>query len=111
METLLSVRNLKPSPMMKSDAAAETAPLFCDRCGTELRPGSGNYYVVKIEAVADPAPPRISEPDLDIRQEIERLLARMKDLSEQEAMDQVYRRLILYLCRPCYSRWIEDPTA
>ena len=94
---------------MKSDIAAESAPVFCDRCGTELRPGTGNFYVVKIEAVADPAPPTMPEPDIDLRQEIERLLARMRELSAQEAMDQVYRRVVLYLCRPCYADWIEKP--
>jgi hypothetical protein len=25
-------------------------------------------------------------------------------------MDQVYRRLVLYLCAPCYRVWIENPT-
>ena len=30
--------------------------------------------------------------------------------SEQELMDQVYRRLVMLLCRPCYESWIEDPT-
>jgi len=25
-------------------------------------------------------------------------------------MDQVYRRLVLYLCGPCYREWIEKPT-
>ena len=94
---------------MEPHISAESAPVFCDRCGTELRPGTGNFYVVKIEAVADPAPPTMPEPDIDLRQEIERLLARMRELSEQEAMDQVYRRVVLYLCRTCYSDWIEKP--
>jgi hypothetical protein len=48
---------------MKPHIAAESAQVFCDRCGTELRPGTGNFYVVKIEAVADPAPPTVTEPD------------------------------------------------
>jgi hypothetical protein len=30
--------------------------------------------------------------------------------SEQEWMDQVHRQLTLHLCRPCYRRWIENPT-
>jgi hypothetical protein len=34
----------------------------------------------------------------------------MAGVSEQEALDQVYRRLVLYLCGPCYRVWIEDPT-
>jgi hypothetical protein len=67
--------------------------------------------VVRIEAVADPSPPRFSEEDLkhDPRVEIERLFRQMSGLSEQELMDQVYRRLLLHLCGPCYRQWIEDP--
>ena len=85
--------------------------LFCSRCGIELIAGSGNFYLVHIQAMADPTPPSFSEDDLqhDPRKEIQRLLELMRDLSEQEAMDQVYRQLVLYLCGPCYRQWIEDP--
>jgi hypothetical protein len=34
----------------------------------------------------------------------------MKDLSPQETMDQVYRRLSVNLCGQWYRRWIENPT-
>ena len=90
----------------------DSGPVCCHRCGAELRPGDGNFYLVRIEAVADPTPPSFSEEDLrrDLTAEIERLLEQMRDLSAQEAMDQVYRRLMLYLCGPCYRHWIEDPT-
>ena len=86
-------------------------PLFCARCATELAPGKGNFFVVRIDALADPSPPRFSEEDLkrDHRAEIERLFEQMRDLSERELVDQVYRRLVLYLCGPCFRRWIEDP--
>ena len=86
--------------------------LCCNRCGVELKPGEGNFYVVRIEAVADPTPPRFSEEDLqhDPRAEIERLIEQMRNLSAQAAMDQVYRRMIIYLCNPCYRQWIEYPT-
>jgi hypothetical protein len=85
--------------------------MFCARCAAELTPGKGDFYVVRIEAVADPTPPSFSEEDLkhDPRAEMERLIEQMHDLSPQEAMDQVYRRLVLYLCGPCYRQWIEDP--
>jgi hypothetical protein len=68
--------------------------------------------VVRIEAVADPAPPEFTEEDLqtDHREELQRLMARLEMLSSQEAMDQVYRRLTIYLCEACYREWIEDPT-
>ncbi|MGD0898062.1 MAG: hypothetical protein ABR915_09530 [Thermoguttaceae bacterium] len=85
--------------------------LLCSRCGGELTPGKGNFYVVRIEALADPSPPSFSDEDmkLDPRVEIERLIERMRELSERELLDQVYRRIVLYLCGPCYRPWIEDP--
>ena len=85
--------------------------LLCARCDAKLKPGTGNFYVVRIEAFADPSPPRFSEEDLehDPRAEIERLIEQMRELSERELLDQVYRRLVVYLCGPCYRRWIEDP--
>jgi hypothetical protein len=87
-------------------------PLFCDRCCRQLTPGNGDFYVVRIEAVADPTPPTFDEQDVtrNAGREINRLVAEMEDLSAQEALDQVYRRLIIYLCAPCYRHWIEDPT-
>ena len=86
-------------------------PLFCDRCSTELVPGKGNFYVVKIEAVADPSPPLFDEDDLkqDPLKEIQQLLEDTKEQSQQELLDQVYRRVTIYLCRRCYEQWIEDP--
>lgn len=68
--------------------------------------------MVHIEAIADPSPPIIDQEDLsaDPQEEIVRLVEEMKDLSQQELMDQVYRRVTLYLCLACYTRWIENPT-
>jgi hypothetical protein len=97
---------------MTSPEEQAPAPLFCDRCGTTLQPGSGNFYLVRIEAFCDPTPPAFSEEDLqrDPREEIQHLLENLRGVSGQEAMDQVYRRLTLYLCGPCYRVWIEAPT-
>jgi hypothetical protein len=94
-----------------SPETAGPGPLTCRRCGAELRPGGGTFYRVVIHATADPTPPALSAPDLatDVRPEIERLLAQLADLSEEELLAQVYRRLTLYLCGPCYRQWIEDP--
>lgn len=93
---------------MNERNATDEVPLVCNRCGTELKPGSGDFYLVRIEAFADPTPPSFSEEDLrrDARAEIERLIEQLEGLSEREALDQVYRRLVLYLCGPCYRQWI-----
>ena len=91
--------------------AANDGPLFCARCALELVPGRGNFFLVKIEAVADPGPMLLSGEELasDPREAIDELIHQMKDLSQQEMMDQVYRRLMICLCPPCYRQWIEDP--
>lgn len=92
-------------------AGAEDILLLCHRCGAELTPGESNFYVVRIEAFADPTPPNITEADLDadLDEAIERAIQQLREMSETEAMDQVYRRLTIHLCRTCYAAWIESP--
>jgi len=96
---------------MNMHESNDSSPLLCARCGVELTPGVGNLYVVRIEAMADPTPPHFSEDDLqrDPGQQIAALIEQMRNLSEQELVDQVYRRLFLHMCGPCYRQWIEDP--
>ncbi|HWY86314.1 MAG TPA: hypothetical protein VNX28_06305 [Gemmataceae bacterium] len=93
---------------MDTDTTDDQSSDCCLRCGKELLLGSDACYLIKVEAMADPSPPVIAAEDVT-RGEIERLLAQMDDLSPQEAMDQVYRRLSFYLCGPCYRQWIEKP--
>jgi len=86
-------------------------PLFCARCLQPLTAGRGEFYVVLIDAVADPTPPNFTQEDLrrDVRGEIARLLKEMENCSQRELMDQVLRRTIIHLCNRCFASWIEDP--
>lgn len=86
-------------------------PPICHRCGRLLTPGKGQFHVVRIEAFADPTLSIDTDvaPD-QLSAEIESLLDEMRDASEQELMDQVYRRLTLILCERCFNAWIENPT-
>jgi hypothetical protein len=85
---------------------------MCHRCGRTLTPGTGSFYIVRVEAFADPTPPAVDDDEASAATiaEYEMLLARMAGMSERELMDQVYRRLTLTLCTPCYQEWIERPT-
>lgn len=96
---------------MNGPDQSDQLSLLCARCRIELKPGIGNFYVVQIEAMADPTPPSFSDEDLqhDPRAEIERLIEQMRESSEQELLDQVYRRRVVYLCGPYYRQWIEAP--
>ncbi len=90
--------------------ASRGVPL-CRRCGTAVHPGRGDGYLVRIQALADPAPPVFTAEDLarDPREEIARLVEALEDLSPQEALDQVYRQMVFWLCGRCYRDWIEHP--
>jgi hypothetical protein len=85
--------------------------LFCHRCGAQLAPGRGDFYLVRVEAIADPTGPSFYEEDelCDPGEEIDRLIEQMAEMSERELMEQVCRRLTLHLCGPCYREWIENP--
>ncbi len=85
--------------------------LLCKCCSKEVHPGRGDYYLVRIDAVADPEPTVITEEDfdLDVGAEIERLIRRMEGLGEADLERQVHRRKALYLCVFCFNRWIENP--
>ena len=89
----------------------DDAPIFCARCLAELIPGRGNFFVVRIQAVADPTPPELTLEDLDRdhRAQFEQLVREMADHSEQELLDQVYRNVTIHLCNRCFQQWIEHP--
>ena len=95
--------------MAKRDAG--DAELLCHRCGAVLERGQGSFYIVRLEAFADPTPPDFDDHEsvADLALEWERLLDQMRGMSEQELMDQVYRRMTLHLCAACYRKWIERP--
>jgi hypothetical protein len=87
--------------------------LYCNRCSKEVHPGRGDYYLVRIDGIADPQPPIITQEDLDqdVWAEIERLIRLMKNMSEQQLEGQVFRQKAIYLCTPCFNRWIENPVS
>ncbi|HVT79997.1 MAG TPA: hypothetical protein VHM90_05015 [Phycisphaerae bacterium] len=97
--------------LVSSNRATDAATI-CRRCSALLTPGKGDFYTVAIQAYAENSPPVITAEDLarDHRQEMHTLVEQMKDLSEQEMMDQVYRHMTFFLCAACYQHWIENPT-
>ena len=108
----MSVKEVLPARTEAEAAMSDdTILLLCARCLKTLKSGSGNFFQIEIHAVADPAPPEITEsPSLEvIRQEIQSQLSQLENLSPQEAMDQIQRRVTMHLCNPCFQTWIEHP--
>ncbi len=94
--------------------SARSANLICHRCGRELVPGEGNFYVVKIVTYAESTAPSLSDADAmsqhEIARQIEQIIREMDSMTRQDLMDQVYRRMTIHLCGQCYRTWIENPT-
>ena len=76
-----------------------------------LTPGEGSFWIVRIDAVCDPSPPDLdtAEPIDDFQRRWQELLDAMDEMSEQELLDQVHRRLTMQLCSGCFRQWIENP--
>jgi hypothetical protein len=53
-----------------------------------------------------------NEKDLsrDVEEEIQELLAELRNLDEQQAQAQIYSRVAFRLCGSCHAAWIADPT-
>ncbi|MHC4606216.1 MAG: hypothetical protein ACYTAF_04710 [Planctomycetota bacterium] len=85
--------------------------ISCDRCGKGLLIDEEVRYEVRIEVKAAHDPMELTEEDLarDHEAEMARLLEKMKDLTEQEAQDQVYREFRFDLCPPCQKEYLRDP--
>ena len=87
------------------DPEQEPAPTLCARCVKELTPGRNEFYVVEIQAKADPTPPVLDVADMsrDYKTEINALVAELENVTPQ------IQRLTIHLCMACYAGWIEKP--
>jgi hypothetical protein len=84
---------------------------ICHRCGALLTRANAELYIVTIDAVADPdIAIDATRSEADLRDEYDRLIDRMRDMTETELNEQVHRRLTIILCNACYKTWIENPT-
>ncbi len=87
-----------------------TVAHVCARCSKPLAPGRGDFYLVRIDAVADPSAPEMEPLDEEeIARRIDALLKQLAGISHEEAMKQVVDHKTIYLCGTCYAIWIEDP--
>lgn len=83
---------------------------LCERCLTEVPEGKGEFFEVRVEAVADPTPPVLESEELeDLRSQYAELIEQLKNVSALEANNQVYRRRVWSLCNACLEAWLEDP--
>ncbi len=84
----------------------------CDCCKRELDP-QDLRYVVKMEVFAafDPAALDETDEDRDHLQEIQEILQRAEDSTEDPISSDVYEQLRFDLCTECHKRFLKNPLA
>jgi hypothetical protein len=85
--------------------------MTCDRCGKPLLVEEDVRYEVAIVVRCAYDPLEITDEDLDrdLDAELQKTLKALDGLSEEEAMDQVYRRFRFDLCPPCRRAYVRNP--
>ncbi len=84
--------------------------LTCDRCGNGLLLDAPVRYEVRIEVKSAYDPMELTDDDLaDASRKLREAVDAVKHLSEQEAMDEVYKEFRLDLCRTCQKEFIKAP--
>jgi hypothetical protein len=85
--------------------------ITCDRCGKSLLVDEEVRYLVKVEVWAAYDPMEIAPEDLakDRSEEIRSLTEQLGRMTEQEAMDSVYRKLVFDLCPSCQRDYLANP--
>jgi len=85
-------------------------PIFCERCLKNVLPGSGNFFEIRLVAIADPYSPQIPDQDKeDAKAEYEKLVDQLATISASEAMENIALGRTFDLCNSCFKVWIEDP--
>lgn len=84
--------------------------LTCDRCGNGLLLDAPVRYEVRIEVKSAYDPMEITSEDLaQASKNLRDAVEAVKHLSEQEAMDEVYKEFRFDLCRTCQKQFIRAP--
>ncbi len=82
----------------------------CDMCGREIKPHTLRYKV-NIDVIAAYDTLVITKEDLkrDFQKEIKRLLERMKDMDEEELMEDIWKNFSFDLCKKCRDIYLKSP--
>ena len=85
--------------------------LTCDGCGAGLLIDQDIRYIVKIEVYAAYDPLEISREEVsrDHRDDMARLIEKMRGMDPVELEHQVYRSFRFDLCPRCQREYLRDP--
>jgi len=78
----------------------------CFRCGKNFEPGNLFYVVhVKVFSGFDGI---LTEPTVDIDQQLEELLNQAQHLDPTELEKDVYEEITMIVCKSCRDRFVDD---
>lgn len=83
---------------------------ICDMCGKEIKPHTLRYRI-NIDVIAAYDTLIVTKENLkrDFRQEIKRLLERMKDMDAERLIDDIWKNFSFDLCRKCRGIYLKSP--
>ena len=83
---------------------------FCDSCGREIKRDTIHYELtIEIKAAYNTLEINLADLLKDHTEEIEAVLAEMKDADPQTLQDDVYKKFEFHLCRACQQSYIRTP--
>ena len=84
--------------------------LTCDRCGNGLLLDAPVRYEVRIEVKSAYDPLELTDEDLaKAGDEMRKAAEALKNVSPEDAMDEVYKEFRFDLCRTCQKTYIKSP--
>ncbi|MBV8881691.1 MAG: hypothetical protein JO332_17170 [Planctomycetaceae bacterium] len=84
--------------------------LTCDRCGNGLLLDAPVRYEVRIEVKSAYDPLELTEDDLAAASKnLKEAVEAARNLSADEAMDEVYKEFRFDLCRTCQRQYLRSP--
>ncbi len=84
--------------------------LTCDRCGNGLLLDAPVRYEVRIEVKSAYDPMELTEEDLaKAAEDLKKAVEAVKNLSTEDAMDEIYKEFRFDLCRTCQKQFIRAP--
>jgi len=83
---------------------------ICDRCGQPLEDGALRFTAkIHLFAAYDPLDITFEDMTRDHEQEIRKIAAECKGMTEEELMEDVYLEFKFDLCPPCKRAYARDP--
>jgi hypothetical protein len=84
--------------------------LTCDRCGNGLLLDAPVRYEVRIEVKSAYDPMELTDEDLEkAGDEMKKAVDALRNVSAEDAMDEVYKEFRFDLCRTCQKTYIQGP--